>query len=142
MMLSVSATRKWSVDSGASCHMCCDQELYETLENLKHPIDASVGDGHSLKATGRGIISLKMELPIEKARKCQLLDVLSVPQLTYNLLSVSKAIKAGKTIKFNEKDCQIYNAKKNIEQKTEICITSMVLLTWKRKKSLIESQKK
>ena len=98
------------VDTGASCHMCCDKEFYETLEDLKHPIEVSVGDGCSLKATGRGIIYLKMELPNEKVKKCQLLDVLYVPQLPFNLLSVSKATEADKS-KFNKKDCQIYNAK-------------------------------
>ena len=108
-MLSVSATRKWIVDSGASCHMCCDSGLFETLENLKHPIDVSVGDGHSLKATGRGIISLNMRLSFEKLTKCKLMDVLYVPKLSYNLLSVSKATEAGATTEFNEQGCQIYN---------------------------------
>ena len=108
-MLSVSATRKWVVDSGASCHMCCDSGLFETLENLKHPIDVSVGDGHSLKATGRGIISLNMRLSFEKLTKCKLMDVLYVPKLSYNLLSVSKATEAGATTEFNELGCQIYN---------------------------------
>jgi len=53
-----------------------------------------------LEATGRRIISLKIELPNEKAKKCQMLDVLYVPKLTYNLLSISKATEAGKTINF------------------------------------------
>ena len=86
-VLSASTMTKWIIDSGASCHMCCDSGLFDKLEVLIHPIDVSVGDGRSLKATGRGMISLNMQLSDEKLNKCRLLDVLYVPKLSYNLLS-------------------------------------------------------
>ena len=40
-------------------------------------------------------------------RKCKLIDVLYVPELTYNLLSVSKAVEKGITVTFNERGCVI-----------------------------------
>ncbi len=43
-VLSASTPSKWIIDSGASCHMCCDSELFDKLEDLKHPIDVSIGD--------------------------------------------------------------------------------------------------
>ena len=64
-LLSASTTTKWIIDYGVSCHMCCDSGLFDKIEVLTHPIDVSVGDGHSLKATGRGIISLSMKLSDE-----------------------------------------------------------------------------
>ena len=96
-VLSASTTTKWIIDSGASCYMGCDSGLFDKLEVLTHPIDISVEDGRSLKATGRGIISLNMKLSDEKLNKCRLLDVLYIPKLTYNLLSVSKVTNFGKT---------------------------------------------
>ena len=78
-VLSASTMTKWIIDSGTSCHMCCDSGLFDKLEVLTHPIDVSVGDGHCLKATGRGIISLNMKLSDEKLNKCRLSDVLYVP---------------------------------------------------------------
>ena len=110
-VLSASTTTKWIIDSGASCHMCCDSGLFDKFEVLTHQIDVSVGDGRSLKATGRGIISLNMKLSDDKLNKCRLLDVLYVPKLSYNLLSVSKVTDLGKTTDFNEKGCKIYTAK-------------------------------
>ena len=110
-VLSASTTTKWIIDSGASCHMCCDSGLFDKLEVLTHPIEVSVGDGHSLKATGRGIISLNMKLSDEKLKKCRLSDVLYVPKLSYNLLSVLGVMDLGETTDFNEKGCKVYAAK-------------------------------
>ena len=40
-------------------------------------------------------------------RHCQLHDVLYVPKLSYNLLSVAKATEAGKKVKFYSDSCHI-----------------------------------
>ena len=42
-----------------------------------------------------------------KTRQCHLSDVLYVPKLSYNLLSVSKATELGKRVEFHFIDCQI-----------------------------------
>ena len=41
-------------------------------------------------------------------------EVLYVPKLTYNLLSVSKMIDAGKHITFSDDKCFIYNEKEKL----------------------------
>ena len=107
-------TSNWIVDSGATCHMCGDSKLFKNLQNLEQPIKVSLGDGHTLHATGRGNVLLQMKLPNGKLRRCKLLNVLLVPKLYYNLLSVSKALESGKTIEFNEFDCQILDSKKKL----------------------------
>ena len=48
-----------------------------------------------------------MKLPSGATQKCKLHDVLFVPNLSYNLLSVSKA---GKVTQFDEAGCRILNA--------------------------------
>ena len=42
-----------------------------------------------------------------KTSRCELHEVLHVPDLSYNLFSVSKAVEAGKMVEFNETSCQI-----------------------------------
>ena len=54
-----------------------------------------LGDGKVLKASGRGAVTLFTFLPGGKHTKCKLQNVLLVPKLSYNLLSVSKATEAG-----------------------------------------------
>ena len=48
-----------------------------------------------------------MKLRDGNVRRCNLRKVLFVPNLAYNLLSVSKAAEAGKTTQFDECGCQI-----------------------------------
>ena len=48
-----------------------------------------------------------LELTSGRTKKCKLHDVLYVPKLSYNLLSVSRISDAGKTTRFGEASCQI-----------------------------------
>ncbi len=64
--LLANAASNWIVDSGATCHMCSDGELFQELQSLKKPVEVTFGDGHMLNATGRGTVSLKMKLPTVK----------------------------------------------------------------------------
>ncbi len=36
----------------SASHLCCDSELFDKLETMKHSIHASIGDGKVLKAEG------------------------------------------------------------------------------------------
>ncbi|KAK4325723.1 hypothetical protein Pmani_003666 [Petrolisthes manimaculis] len=103
----------WIVDSGATCHMCNNKELFVQY-NDKDSVSVSLGDGHSLEALGSGKIILKMLLPDNKIQKCILSDVLYVPKLSFNLLSVSKSAKLGKVTKFSGNECKIFCEKDNL----------------------------
>ena len=96
----------WIVDSGATCHVCNDRSSFVELSFLQTPLDITLGDGHALKAIGRGIVTLMLESDFSK-RKCKLSDVLYVPELTYNLLSVSKAVEKGVSFTFSDHRCVI-----------------------------------
>ena len=93
----------WIVDSGATCHVCHDHSLFTELENLKQPLDIVLGDGRSLNATANGTVILTLESGSLK-RKCKFYDVLHVPELTYNLLSISKAVGKGVIFTFKESE--------------------------------------
>lgn len=99
----------WIIDSGATCHMCNQKDLFRELNHLTRPQEVSLGDGHVLEATDTGTVILEMLLPDGSSKKCKLKDVLYVPKLSYSLLSVSKAAEAGKITKFNNSGCEILN---------------------------------
>ena len=98
------------MDSGATCHTCNDRNSFVELRNLKKTLDVTLGDGHTLKAIGCRTVILMMKTGC-LTRKCKLHDVLFVPNLTCNLLSVSKAVEKGISVTFNECGCVIKDAK-------------------------------
>ena len=106
----ISPRGNWIVDSGATCHICNDHNSFVELCNLKKTLDVTLGDGHTLKAIGRGTVILMMKNGC-LTRKCKLHEILYVPSLTCNLLSVSKAVEKGISVTFNECGCVIKDAK-------------------------------
>ena len=69
----------------------------------------TLGDGHTLDGTAIGTVSIETLLPDRSTHRCKLENVLYVPKLSYNLLSVSKAAEAGNITKFTKSGCDILN---------------------------------
>ena len=105
---------QWIVDSGAICHMSNDKRFFSEFRSLDTAQEVIVGDGHVLQATAEGTVTLETLLLDENSKKCKLENVLLVPNLSYCLLSVSKASEAGKTMKFNKSGCEIVNERKEV----------------------------
>ena len=93
----------WIVDSGATCHICNSKELFDNLRPLSKPQKVTLGDDRTLEAIGTGAVEVELKLPGEESKVGRLSNVLYVPTLAYNLLSVAKVTEAGKTIKFGER---------------------------------------
>ena len=108
--LSIGTSRSWIVDSGAMSHMCTSRELFNDCNELQKIEKVTVGDGRLLKVVGRGTVGLLMRLPGGKVQRCVLQDVLHVPDLAYNLVSVSKASERGKLTEFDGVDCRFKNS--------------------------------
>ena len=90
--------------------MCNDQQLFRQFVTLKKPQEVTLGDGNPLEAVGQGIVTPpEIKLPSGKIKRCNLNNVLCIPKLAYNLLSVTKAPEAGKTVCFNTNVCTIVN---------------------------------
>ena len=70
----------------------------------------ALGDGRTLKGTGQGTVTVMMYHDDGSNSECRLLDVLYVPSLSYNLLSVSKAAENGKTTKFDKDGCEVLDS--------------------------------
>lgn len=92
----------WYVDSAASQHFCHDASLLTECKPVAH-IPIKLGDQSVLYATAVGKILLK--LPDNKSICLE--DVLLVPSLSLNLISVPKLVEAGFSIAFNKQGCRI-----------------------------------
>ena len=86
------------------------QVTVQRFRPLDIPLGVTLGDRHHLKAVGRGSVTLVVETPSGKGKKCNLSDVLYVPNLSYNLLSVSKSTDTIKSTVFTSKGCDFLNA--------------------------------
>ena len=86
--LLLSGSEFWIVDSGGTCHMCNDRKLFVIFNSLAEPRDITLGDGHTVKAVGHGVVLLRISTDDVELNKCKLQDVLYVPKLSFNLLSV------------------------------------------------------
>ena len=97
-----SKPNEWIIDSGASSHMSHNKLLFHNLKQLNNPIDITLGNGKILSATARGRVILDL------AEKQHILEeVLFVPELAYNLYSISKAAESGSTAEFSGEKCFI-----------------------------------
>ncbi|POM68875.1 LOW QUALITY PROTEIN: Integrase catalytic core protein [Phytophthora palmivora] len=68
----------WILDSGASSHMSFDQSAFREYRTLRSPIEITITNGQRLPAAGVG-----------GGKSIKLTNVLYVPQLDRNLLSIS-----------------------------------------------------
>lgn len=99
---------EWIVDSGATCHISNAKELFEQLQPYDQKI--TLGDGRTLEAVGTGVVELKLKLPDGETKIGRLSDVLYVPTLSYNLLSVPKTTEAGNIVQFSETKGEFTNS--------------------------------
>ena len=104
----------WIIDSGATCHICCNQSLFSSIEDLDEPLAVTLGDGNNIEAKQCGTVNVELKQTDGSYKPATLYDVLLVPQLSYNLLSVTRATELGNTFQFDEPTCQIINGSDEI----------------------------
>lgn len=94
----------WIVDSGATSHMCSDQNLFQ---NLKYDDDLGfvrIADGKNYPIKGIGTINLWLKHNNDPIL-FKLDNVNFVPQFDTNLISVNKLTKQGMSITFDKLGC-------------------------------------
>lgn len=106
MALQCGSSSEWIIDSGASSHMSASLPLMTTSEKTA----ISVADGRQVEAIGGGTVDVMMSNGSRDV-PCVLNNVLCVPDLTVNLLSVQKACQSGKEIRFKGDQCTILSGK-------------------------------
>ena len=107
--LTAKSEREWLVDSGATSHMCNNRNLFKQVRDLDSAETITLGDGRNLEVKSVGTVELEMLLPDGSSRSCSLQKVLYVPELAYNLVSVSRATEARKRVTFSKNGCEFSN---------------------------------
>uniref|UniRef100_A0A803NGE1 Retrovirus-related Pol polyprotein from transposon TNT 1-94 n=1 Tax=Cannabis sativa TaxID=3483 RepID=A0A803NGE1_CANSA len=99
----------WYLDNGATHHMTNDAENLTTATDYKGKAKVVVGNGSSLSIHHLGTSSVPTILPNQSLL---LQDILHVPNVTKNLLSISKFTKDNNvTIEFDDLSCLIKDKK-------------------------------
>ena len=90
--------------------MCSNRGWFTQFKTLASPINIVLGDNSSIQGTGVGRIAVRM-MAGGKWIHTVLQDVLYVPELHGNLLSVSQLAQRGADVRFAKGGCQIYDQK-------------------------------
>ena len=95
---------KWYLDSGASSHFCFNEKYFDELNDEESEIQ--IPDGRILKSKGAGSVHLEFNVDNEPFRT-RVSNVLFVPELNCNLLSVSTFEKKGFKVTFENGQCNV-----------------------------------
>ena len=96
----------WYIDSGATDHLCSSRKTFSTLRCLLTPIPVHMGNNTTTFATGKGTIILS-----NRSHVLRLTNVLYVPNICYNLLSVSKLDSSHYNILFSQEKAIVLDQK-------------------------------
>lgn len=96
----------WLIDSGATRHMTFDRESLSDFIEFKQPSPVILGDSRSILAYGKGTYRLTTNID-GRAQNIALRDVLFLPELGRNLLSVRAMTNLGGKVEFEGNNCKI-----------------------------------
>jgi len=96
-------SNKWLIDSGCSKHMTWDHSLIQDMHFIS-PRVVTAADGRRMVCDQAGSISLQVMVD-RRVKRLNLHDVLYVPGLCTNLLSVAKATDSGYCVEFGNHSC-------------------------------------
>ncbi|KAG8492349.1 hypothetical protein CXB51_009664 [Gossypium anomalum] len=91
----------WLVDSGCSHHMAGDESLFKDLDR-SHVSKIRIGNGELIEAKGRGSVIVST-----CSGNKVISDVLFVPDIDQNLLSVGQLVEKGYSLVFKNDSCVI-----------------------------------
>lgn len=100
----------WYVDSGASVHMTAVQSWLQEVSSPETCTEIMIANNEKLNVLCKGSI----EISTQQGYDIKIKDVLFVPGLTTNLLSVSQIIKNNNSVSFSNSQCLIHNAKNEL----------------------------
>jgi len=98
----------WYLDSGCSRHMTRIKSSFVYLDD-SFKSKVKLGDGKYVEVEGKGDITVETKGGTSKLIK----DVLYVPSLSQNLLSVGQLIEKGYMLTFDRDKCTIIDKKRN-----------------------------
>ena len=103
---------KWLIDLGATQHMTFHKKVFNCYESISHP-NVYLGDNGVVEAIGKG--SMLVETCVDnKVKRIRIHDVLYMPKLDTDLLSVSKLVARGLNVHFNTMGCKVRTQRREV----------------------------
>jgi predicted aspartyl protease len=90
-------TKSWLIDSGCTSHMTYDKELFKRLDRTVIS-KVRIGNGAYLTVKGKRTVAIKDNTGLKLIS-----DVLYVPEINQNLLSVGQLLEKGYKVLFEDK---------------------------------------
>ena len=100
-----SSTKSWLIDSGCTNHMTYDRELFRELGETTIS-KVRIGNGARIAVKGKGTVAIEGYTGLKL-----IYDVLYVPEINQNLLSVTQLLEKSYKVLFKDKNCVIKDAK-------------------------------
>ena len=100
-----SSTESWLIDSDCTNHMTYDRELFRKLDKTVI-YKVRIGNETHIAVKGKGTIAIEGNTGLKL-----IYDVLCVPEINQNLLSVTQLLEKGHKVLFEDKNCVIKDKK-------------------------------
>nr|CAH66391.1 OSIGBa0134J07.9 [Oryza sativa] len=97
----------WVIDSGCTNHMAADPNLFREMDSLYHA-KIHMGNGSIAQSEGKGTVAVQTADGPKFIK-----DVLLVPDLKQNLLSIGQLLEHGYAVYFEDFSCKILDRKNN-----------------------------
>lgn len=94
-------SKPWIIDSGCSTHMTYDRSLFKEFDKFTSG-KVIIGNGSHIAIKGRGTIVVKSNLGLKL-----ILNVLYLPEIDQNFLSVAQLLEEDYKVLFEQKSCVI-----------------------------------
>ena len=108
---SLKKEKKWIVNLGAAQHMCHDLNLFSKEEQETISKNVFLGDSSMVPVELMGTVPLTLNLPNKTSIPINLRNVLGVPGLSKNLISISACMASKLDVYFDSStlDCTFYD---------------------------------
>lgn len=111
-LLSQNSADDWYFDSGATSHMCKnDEHLKNKRESIKKTITVANSEKMNVQCIGDIVRTVET---VDDTNKIIIKNVQYVPEICVNLLSVSQMVKSDNKVVFTKKGCTVYNINNKI----------------------------
>lgn len=126
----------WCIDSDATSHMSSDKRFFKNFTQLNDVV--KFADGKTTCTRGISSDEIKYMRPNGKTTGIEVKNVLYVPNLHGNLLSVRKLVENGYKVKFGRQGCEIMKADAVVAQ-AEMCDGLYKLIQCHKVKQVLSS---
>lgn len=114
----VERTAKWCLDSGCTSHMCNNQSKFQDLERAEHRL-VNLASHTSIEIVGKGTVKLITSNGVDNTT-VNFEDVLNVPDLRTNLISVPKITSKGYQVTFDRSSASVLDNKGKVKLRAEL----------------------